>query len=167
MKVQFGCGPNLLPGWANHDIETDIRKPLPYAIGSVDYVLASHVIEHIEFREGLSFLGECLRILKPQGVLRLAFPDITREDLDIESYRSGLYREHYNRQLHCKEDVWHSILIDWGHRSCWSKTMAERVLLAVGFDSVSPGIHGYSSHLELREVDGIVRQEETILEAIR
>lgn len=165
-KLQFGSGPNKLPGWENYDLETDIRKPLPFPIGSARFILASHVIEHVEFREGLFFLGECLRVLEPGGVLRLAFPDITRT-IDVEQYRNGPYRQHYSRKLHCVEDVWQSILIDWGHRSCWTHNMARRVLLTVGFVEVINRVHGESQHEELCGVDGVVRQEETILEAVR
>ncbi len=59
MQVQFGSGHNLLPGWDNRDSETDIRKALPFPIASVEFILAEHVIEHVEFREGLEFLREC------------------------------------------------------------------------------------------------------------
>jgi SAM-dependent methyltransferase len=165
MQVQFGSGFNQLPGWDNRDLETDIRKALPFGIGSVEFVLAEHVIEHVEFREGLSFLQECFRILKPGGVLRLSFPDITRQ-IPVEDYRAA-FLKHYNRQLNCEQDVWLSILIDWEHRSCWTKEMALRVLEAVGFDNVAVRQWGNSPYHQLCGVDGVMRPEETILEAIR
>ncbi len=173
-QLHFGCGQNLLLSpWENHDLETDIRKPLPFAIGSAGFILAEHVIEHVDFRSGVSFLRECLRVLEPEGVLRLAFPDITR-DIPLEDYRSG-FSKHYNRQLNCREDVWLSVLIDWEHQSCWTKDMAERVLVAVGFDRVSARDYGYSPHPELTGIDGhhlsvglaLARAETTVLEATR
>lgn len=173
MLVQFGSGPNKLPGWDNRDLETDIRKPLPFPIGSVDFILAEHVIEHVEFREGVFFLGECLRVLQPGGVLRLAFPDITRE-IPIEDYRACI-APHYHRQINCPEDVWLSILLDWGHRSCWSKEMALRVLMAVGFESATPRLYGSSPYHQLCGVEGhhlsmgmgLAIAETTVIEAVR
>ena len=49
---------------------------IPHASGTVDVVYSSHMIEHLDRREAVSFLAECLRVLKPGGVLRLAAPDL-------------------------------------------------------------------------------------------
>jgi len=49
---------------------------IPHASGTVDVVYSSHMIEHLDRREATSFLAECLRVLKPGGVLRLAAPDL-------------------------------------------------------------------------------------------
>lgn len=172
--LQFGCGKNILPTpWENFDLEIDIRNPLPIPIGEARFILAEHVIEHISFRQGFSFLSECLRVLEPGGVLRLSFPDITR-DIPVEDYKAG-FDFFYNRQLNCHEDVWQSILVDWEHQSCWTCDMAKRVLLAVGFYNVESKEYGSSSHYELRNIDGhhlavgqsLARAETTILEATR
>jgi predicted SAM-dependent methyltransferase len=49
---------------------------IPHASGTVDVVYSSHMIEHLDRREAASFLAECMRVLKPGGVLRLAAPDL-------------------------------------------------------------------------------------------
>lgn len=54
-------------------IEGDLNKNLPFNNGSVDVVLASHMIEHL--RSPLSFLEEINRVLKPRGLLILAIPN--------------------------------------------------------------------------------------------
>lgn len=173
-RLHLGCGQNVLPRpWENFDLDIDIRQPLPFDFCSVEFILAEHVIEHIDFRSGIKFLSECLRVLEPGGKLRLAFPDITRE-IPLEDYRSG-FSKHYNRQLNCREDVWLSVLIDWEHQSCWTREMAERVLVAVGFDRVSVRDYGYSPYPELTGIDGhhlsvglaLARAETTVLEATR
>lgn len=173
-RLNFGAGQNRLPApWENFDIETDIRKPLPFPIGHAQFILAEHVIEHVTFSEGLFFLRECMRILQPGGVLRLAFPDITR-DIDFETYRKS-HSHHYTRQLHSIEDVWNSVAIDWEHQSCWTHDMAHRLLMAVGFHSTTTCYYGASSHRELVQVDGhhlavgmnLAIEETTVIEAIR
>lgn len=79
IKAQFGSGGNLLEGWRNHEIgDADIRKPLPYADGSVDMAMASHVIEHVTGPECFNFLVECHRILKPAGQFWLSVPVLDR-----------------------------------------------------------------------------------------
>ena len=49
---------------------------IPHGSGTVDVVYSSHMIEHLDRREAASFLAECLRVLKPGGVLRLVAPDV-------------------------------------------------------------------------------------------
>ncbi len=51
-------------------------RRIPHASGTVDVVYSSHMIEHLDRREAVGFLAECLRVLKPGGVLRLAAPDL-------------------------------------------------------------------------------------------
>lgn len=166
-RLQFGSGPNLLPPpWENFDAETDISKPLPFPIGSARFILAEHVIEHVEFRAGLRFLQECFRVLETGGVLRLAFPDITRH-IDVEDYRPQ-FRKYYSRVMASPEDVWLSICQDWEHQSCWTGAMAKRVLLSVGFESALEKPTRYSDYAELEEVsDLVLRSETTVIEAVR
>lgn len=45
---------------------------LPFGDASFDVVIASHIIEHLESPETL--LRECLRVLRPAGVLRVSCP---------------------------------------------------------------------------------------------
>lgn len=49
---------------------------IPHVSGTVDVVYSSHMIEHLDRREAVSFLAECLRVLKPGGLLRVAAPDV-------------------------------------------------------------------------------------------
>jgi predicted SAM-dependent methyltransferase len=54
----------------------DAARRIPHAGATVDVVYSSHMIEHLDRREATGFLAECLRVLKPGGVLRLAAPDL-------------------------------------------------------------------------------------------
>ncbi len=42
----------------------------------MDAVYHSHLLEHLRADEARAFLGECWRVLKPGGVLRIAVPDL-------------------------------------------------------------------------------------------
>ena len=83
MKLHLGSGKIRLNGWLNVDLEApeadlhlDLRNPLPFESESVEYIFNEHFIEHITREEAISFLKECNRILKPNGVIRLSTPNL-------------------------------------------------------------------------------------------
>lgn len=78
-RLQLGCGENQLADWENWDLpQVDIRRELPFGDASAEAVFLEHVIEHVTPQEGYRFFAECMRVLQPGGVLRLAFPDPVR-----------------------------------------------------------------------------------------
>jgi predicted SAM-dependent methyltransferase len=84
--VNLGCGSRLHPAWINIDIEPtapgviahDLSKGIPLDDGSCDVVYHSHVLEHIRRQGAAAFLRECLRVLKPGGIIRVVVPDLER-----------------------------------------------------------------------------------------
>ena len=93
-------------GWENLDIhdlkgfaqhygyrfrQCDIRNGLPYGTGVVDAIYSSHTLEHLTAKEGLSFLKECRRVIRPDGAMRIIVPDArllnllySAEDQDVQ-----------------------------------------------------------------------------------
>ncbi len=61
----------------------DASKKIPLETNSVECVYSSHMLEHLSREGALIFLSEALRILKTEGVLRIAVPDL---QMPIESY---------------------------------------------------------------------------------
>ena len=106
IKLEIGSFTTMTPwGWINidlHDLggwagprnyrymQHDVRTGLPFQTGEVSLIHMNHVLEHFTYKEGLSLLRECRRVLKPDGALRLAVPDA--------SLLCGLYAEpdHYS-----------------------------------------------------------------------
>jgi predicted SAM-dependent methyltransferase len=87
-KLNFGCGRKILPGFVNLDfvdlpgvhVRHDIWVfPYPFPGEKFDYILASHVLEHIPpilgHRDGLlQVVEELHRILKSGGTLEIRVP---------------------------------------------------------------------------------------------
>lgn len=82
MKINVGCGPNLLDGYENIDLfpqNERVKKgtltEMPFADGSADEILAEHIFEHMDFREEPKAWQECYRVLKTGGRLVMEVPD--------------------------------------------------------------------------------------------
>ena len=84
LLVNIGCGAVFHPDWVNLDVTPsdaavrrwDARSGLPFDDRGVDACYASHVLEHLSKVEASRLLEECLRILRPGGVVRLVVPDL-------------------------------------------------------------------------------------------
>lgn len=82
--VNLGCGQRYHKDWINIDFvsnsEDVIQHNLLYGIpindNEVDLVYHSHVLEHFSKERGNNFIKECYRILKVNGVIRIAVPDL-------------------------------------------------------------------------------------------
>jgi predicted SAM-dependent methyltransferase len=83
MKLNLGCGRKKLDGFNGVDISAkveadivhDLRQyPWPFEDESVDEILASHFIEHLNGIERMSFFNECWRIMKTGATMKCITP---------------------------------------------------------------------------------------------
>jgi SAM-dependent methyltransferase len=78
--------------WDKRIILHDLRKPFPWADASADVVYSSHTLEHFTRPDGLTFLKECFRVLKPGGLIRIVVPDLAA---NVQHYLNGKTRADY------------------------------------------------------------------------
>jgi len=94
VKINFGSFINMsYHGWINSDIidlnqfasqhrykflQLDVRQVLPFNEECVDLIYSSHMLEHLTKNEGLFFLRECYRVMKPGAVMRIVVSDAQR-----------------------------------------------------------------------------------------
>lgn len=62
--------------WPPQVIRHDITKGLPFETSSVSAVYSSHTFEHLYFEEAQRVTSDVARVLAPDGIFRLAFPDV-------------------------------------------------------------------------------------------
>ena len=86
LKIQLGCGRNVINDWVNIDcyapsyrhpniLLCDLRGGIPLKDNCAIYIFTEHFIEHFE-REYVSFLlQECFRVISPKGRIRVVCPD--------------------------------------------------------------------------------------------
>lgn len=101
-KLNLGCGGRFRDDWVNVNftstgpgvIAANLGNGVPFPDESFDVVYHSHLLEHFTKPAAADFLQECLRILKPGGVIRVAVPDleaIARNYLiALEKARAGI-----------------------------------------------------------------------------
>lgn len=170
-KVHLGCGPHVLPGWANLDLDgppgtvrVDLAHRLPFADRSVELVFSEHFIEHVTRERGVKILRECVRILRPGGVLRISTPDLR---VLVEEYLAG-------RTGEWAADGWaprspcallNEGLRLWGHRFVWDEPELVGVLGQAGFSRIIRVGWRESRHPELRGLECRPFHGDLILEA--
>ncbi|MFD2113090.1 methyltransferase domain-containing protein [Thiorhodococcus fuscus] len=84
LHLNLGCGGHFHAAWVNVDLvsrhqnvmECNILASLPYEDATFDAVYHSHVLEHLPKWKAPAFLDECLRVLRPGGIMRIAIPDL-------------------------------------------------------------------------------------------
>lgn len=82
--LNLGCGANYHPSWLNVDLVPssrsvyvcDLRKGIPFPAESFAVVYHSHLLEHFPRQDAGRLIGECFRVLRPGGILRVVVPDL-------------------------------------------------------------------------------------------
>jgi predicted SAM-dependent methyltransferase len=192
-KLQLGAGENIRPGWLNTDLHDygrpgelvylDVRGQFPFADASFDLVFSEHMLEHLEYEEGLRCLGECRRVLRPGGRIRIATPSLERIAHLYDDRLSDVQRRYLRWAIdsfvpETKEPlagfVVNNFMRAWGHRFVYDRDTLSHTLAAAGFvdiegrpvgESPEPALAGLERHLE--DEPEFNRYETLVLEARR
>ena len=82
--INLGCGAKFNERWVNVDftstgkdvIAYNLTKGIPFKDNTFKVAYHSHVLEHFTKDGAEQFIAECYRILQPDGILRIAIPDL-------------------------------------------------------------------------------------------
>ena len=106
IKINMGCGwRNFGPEWIHidggeykHIDAKSITDLSQFCDNSVDLIYSSHVLSYFDRLEIIPVLKEWYRILKPNGVLRIAVPNFTEmaklyinDNIDLNKFIGPLY----------------------------------------------------------------------------
>lgn len=124
--------------------QCDVRRSLPYANESVDFINASHLLEHLDRRDALFFLRECYRVLKIGGILRIGVPDLRKL---IDAYLKGEMNKFYRsvsldhpaqpEEYLTYSDAhkfWH--ILTSGHKTVYDYDALKGILEEAGFSNI-------------------------------
>jgi predicted SAM-dependent methyltransferase len=153
-KLHVGCGGNILAGWLNSDylpissriLRFDATKTFPFTNDEFDYVFSEHMIEHIDYQQGLQMLSECFRVLKPKGKLRISTPDLSflidlykSDKSEIHMEFAKHYIDNYVKYAPCYEDTFviNNYMRAWDHKFIYDEKVLYDSLRRVGFINIT------------------------------
>jgi len=174
LKLHIGCGERKLESFVNvdkegnPDLKIDVRNGLPFPDESVDYVFSEHFIEHLTRDEGVFFLKEVYRVLKPAGVCRIATPDLDRsvQEYCDDSWRKAEWVERFDYEWIPNNCVMLNISFrEWGHQYIYNEEDLRMVGNLSGFLLWRRQEVGQSSFSELRNLEH--RAESLVMEYIK
>lgn len=160
-RLHVGCGAVKLEGWVNADIDPraqliiNLRRRLPFPENALDRIYSEHVLEHVSAEDGVAFLREAYRTLKPGGVMRVAMPDL--DDL-IDGYSNDWKRFDWlhwpgHEFIQTRAEMLNIAFRWWGHLYLYNREELERRLREAGFSSITFCEHGESPHEDLRDLE--------------
>jgi predicted SAM-dependent methyltransferase len=93
--LNLGCGARSHKDWINVDLHSDqqdilahdLSERLPFDDNIFEVVYLSQVLEHIYKTDSPRLIGECYRVLKKGGIIRIVVPDL--EDI-VNNYLQAL-----------------------------------------------------------------------------
>lgn len=160
-RLEIGSGNRPLPGYEHLDIDPNCpdlqyctsMDQIPVEDATFDEIRSIHSIEHIGWRQGLSTLREWFRVLKPDGYLLIATPNlrfICEAYLsNAEAWYKDLQRMHPEEQAPLKVAGFHSHTL-WAnfklfssggggdiHLACYDAFLLMSMLKEVGFSKIA------------------------------
>lgn len=187
-RLHIGCGDNELRGWLNTElcprdgqIFLDATRRFPFAGGVFSFIYSEHMIEHIAVPDAEAMLGECFRVLTPDGVLRLVTPNLAfllrllepQPTAEVSAYiRYGISAHRVPPAVADGVGLFNTYMREWGHQFIHTEQSLRTLLERAGFGEVRSCPLSESSYPELtgiaksdRMPDGFLAMESFVLEA--
>lgn len=175
VMLNIGCGTDYKKGWINIDnnsdnnIDTidlnwDLRNPLPFDDGTVDYIFNEHFLEHLTVEEGQKSLRDFKRVLKPGGVMRIAMPDLDEavKNYSDKKWKSKPIIKNFGMEfVETNAELLNMVFSWWGHKWLYNWEELERRLKQAGFTKMQRSKHSKSKYKELNNLE--TRQESVLI----
>ena len=170
-KYNLGCGTLLYEGFLNighweslgtgaiykdlngttntYMLNHDLRAGIPAEDDSLDLIYHCHMLEHISYKDGIEFIRECFRALKPGGKMRVVVPDlelwinayVQNNKFFLEEYRKVLDPEIYNTRA----SIFMGMLHNHDHKCGYDFESLEWLLKHIGFSNIVRTLYADSS----------------------
>lgn len=124
----------------------DVTKRFPFDDCTFDYIMCEHLIEHLQYKDGLYMLSECFRVLKPFGKIRISTPDLhflielyseNKTDLQERYIRSSVDSFLPDVKNYSDTFVINNFFQAWGHKFIYDYKTLKNMLENSGFINVT------------------------------
>lgn len=160
-RLCLGSGSAPIPGFINIDLDgepdlrLDLRVGLPMPDASVDAIYSEHFIEHVPLPAVQHLLRECRRVLRPEGVLRIATPDL---EALLHAYHYAWRDQEWLREpafafVDTRAHMLNLAFHGWGHQYLFDAEDLSKRLREAGFGVVQRCALGQSDHPALRSLE--------------
>jgi predicted SAM-dependent methyltransferase len=169
LKLNLGSGDIRKSGYLNidlfpgGDLTLDLRRGLPFESNCCEMIFSEHFFEHIEYPDPISYLfTECLRVLRPGGVLSFSVPDT---EWPLEDYHRGPAAPYFQA---CVENAWwhpgcttrmehinYHFRQNGQHRFAYDEETARKILESVGFYPVARRVYQPGLDSERRRIGSL------------
>lgn len=136
VKLHIGSGKRFLEGYIHIDgadyphIEHHDVVNLPFNDNSVDEIYSAHLIAYFNWIQIMTVFKEWKRVLKPNGILRVATPDFEAiADLYANGQRLGLFKGLLYGQMELGDEFIY-------HTDCWDFDLLKKALSNIGFRDI-------------------------------
>ncbi len=152
-NLHLGCGTKYLPGFVNIDgnpfnkldLWLDVRNGLPFPSNTVDSIYSTHMFEHFYPDELQRLLGECMRVLKGGGGMRLIVPNLASAISAYSQKQSTWFDDSFPRHFDSLGGRFSNfVFCDGQHRTAFDFTYMDEVLRQSGFREVEESAEGKS-----------------------
>jgi len=113
----------------------DVTKSFRWGDNSVDVITAHHLIEHLDRKEGDFMLRECLRVLKPGGVIRLGTPDLHKFVEVLPRFKMVYGDEFEVKNAEDDADAFFRLAF-MGHKTIYTAKSLIDKMAAIGFSDI-------------------------------
>ncbi len=151
-----------------HDIRwADCTRRIPEADSSVEVLYACHVVEHLDRQEIKAFLREARRILLPDGILRIGFPDLKKmvdryiSDEDADGFVEGTLLTHQKPRTFL-DRLRYLAVGERHHLWMYDSSSMVRLLSSMGFKEARKVPVGSTTIVDSGHLDLYEREEETV-----
>lgn len=175
-KLQIGCGHNVFEGWLNTDLSykkgkigfLNAGKRFPFKNDTFDFIYSEHIFEHLNFKQEQTMLLECFRVLKPNGTIRLATPNMDflvdlylnpqkEINLDYISWSLKHFLPEIKYQLQGTKGievyVVNNFFRDWDHQIIHTENSLDELFKICGFKNINRCETSKSKFLPLQKLE--------------
>lgn len=159
--------------WRGRYLRRNVERGLPFKDDTAACIYSSHLLEHLSRTKAASFLEECLRVLRPKGIVRIAVPDLRTvamwyirvSDPKGSEYDDRAGDEFMEGLGYLKEYPWMHRVFGKGHRHLWmyDSSSLTRILKDIGFKDIGLKSFRVGSVPDLDKLE--TREESLFIEA--